>query len=301
MAHATGGQSGIDAAAIATVAGNVMGSQVQDVRALTGGISNLTYLVRLSPPADPEAVVVRVFADRDRARAEAAALRILNGTNVPAPQLLGHGRISGAGWFVVSTRLPGRPVARPNDPSWIDGLASTLVAIHAVSRHGRGLALDPGPARAWIDEGPSPESPIEQTLWPALERQRDELALGRTALVHGDFHAGNTHWIGPRLAGVIDWESARWGPAACDVAYCYMDLTLAAGRRAARQFLGAYVDQAGPAPGFDAWLLIACMRPLPDPGRWLPSYEGAGWRGLTPSLLRRRLGMLARSLGADAG
>ena len=96
---------------------------------------------------------------------------------------------------------------------------------------------------------------------------------------------------------MIDWENARWGPAAFDVAYCYMDLMLAAGRRTARRFVGAYVDRAGNVPGFDAWLVMAAMRPLPDPALWLPSYEGAGWTDLTPTLLRRRLGMLARSLG----
>jgi aminoglycoside phosphotransferase (APT) family kinase protein len=297
MTHRASGHVEIDKAAIATVAGDLVGSQVRDVRALTGGISNLTFLVRLSPPADPRAVVVRLFADRERARAERSALRILDGTEVPSPRLLGHGRIGTARWFVVSTRLPGRPAARPDDPNWLDGLAATLAAIHGVSRHGRGLALDPGPARAWIEDGPSPEQgPIEQTLWPVLERRRHELALGRTVLVHGDYHAGNVHWVGPRLAGVIDWEAARWGPAAADVAYCYMDLALAAGRRTARQFLAAYVDRAGNPPGFDAWLLLATLRPLPDPARWLPSYEGTGWQDLTPALLRRRLGMLAGSL-----
>jgi aminoglycoside phosphotransferase (APT) family kinase protein len=301
MAHATTGHGEIDAAAIATVARDLMGGQVRDVRALTGGISNLTYLVRLSPPADPGAVVVRLFAHRGRARAEMAALRMLDGTEVPAPQFLGHGRIRGAGWFVVSTRVPGRPAARPDDPNWLDGLAATLAAIHGVPPHGRGLTLDPDPACAWIDDRPSLElGPIAQTLWPMLERRRHELALGRTVLVHGDFHSGNVHWVGPRIAGVIDWETARWGPAAADVAYCYMDLTLAAGRRTAQQFLAAYVNRAGDAPGFDAWLLLATLRPLPDPARWLPSYEGAGWQDLTPTLLRRRLAMLARSLAGVA-
>jgi aminoglycoside phosphotransferase (APT) family kinase protein len=129
-----------------------------------------------------------------------------------------------------------------------------------------------------------------------LERRRDELALGSPFLVHGDFHAGNVHWVGRRIAGVIDWEVARWGPAAADVAYCYMDLALAGGRRTAQQFLAAYINRAGNVPGFDVWLLLAILRPLPDPARWLPSYEGAGWRGLTSTLLRRRLAKLAKSL-----
>ena len=274
-----------------------MGSRVRGVRALTGGISNLTYLVRLAAPAQPEEVVVRVFADPGRARTERVVLRMLGDTDALAPRLLGHGRIGGGGWFVVSARVPGKPVARPDDQDWLDGLAHALAAIHEVCRRGRGLTLDPGPARPWIDEGPPSElGRVARTLWPALERQRGELALGRTVLVHGDFHAGNVHWIGRRVAGVIDWEMARWGPASADVAYCYMDLALAAGRRAAKRFLAAYVRRGGNVPGFDAWLLLATLRPLPDPGRWLPSYEGAGWRGLTPTLLRRRHAALARSI-----
>jgi aminoglycoside phosphotransferase (APT) family kinase protein len=223
---------------------------------------------------------------------------MLDGTKASAPRLLGHGRIRAAGWFIVSTSVRGHPAARPDDPNWLDSLAATLGAIHDVSRHSAGgLALVPGPARTSIDDGPPPElGRIAQTLWPALERRRDELALGRTVLVHGDFHAGNVHWVGRRVAGVIDWEMARWGPAAADVAYCYMDLALAAGRRTARQFLAAYLNRAGNAPGFDAWLLLATLRPLPDPARWLPSYEGAGRRDLTPTLLRRRLALLAGSL-----
>lgn len=282
---------------IAAVVADATGGRVRDMRALTGGISNLTYLVRLAPPAEPGAVVVRLFARRDRARTERAALRLLDGGDAPAPQFLGQGHIRGAGWYVVSTRVRGHPVARPDDQRWLNGLATALASIHEVSRHGRGLTLDPGPERAWIDEGPPSElGRIAQLLWPALERQRSKFALGRTVLVHGDFHAGNVHWVGRRVAGVIDWEMARWGPAAVDVAYCYMDLVLAAGRRVAQQFLAEYVNRAGNVPGFDAWLLLATLRPLPDPARWLPSYEGAGWRGLTPTLLRRRLAALASSI-----
>jgi hypothetical protein len=99
---------------------------------------------------------------------------------------------------------------------------------------------------------------------------------------------------------VIGWELGQWGPPAADVAYGYMDLALAAGRRTADRFLTAYTDQTGGAPGFDAWLLLAMLRPLPDPARWLSSYEGAGYIGLTPTLLRRRVGSLLRNSDVNA-
>jgi aminoglycoside phosphotransferase (APT) family kinase protein len=115
--------------------------------------------------------------------------------------------------------------------------------------------------------------------------------------VHGDFHAGNVHWVRGRVSGVIDWDMARWGPAAADVAYAYLDLVLAAGRASADSYLERYVIRLGMPAGFDAWLLVAATRPLSDPAAWLPSYALAGYQGLMPALLRRRLGRLVRALG----
>jgi hypothetical protein len=173
-------------------------------------------------------------------------------------------------------------------------LAAALASIHAVRRRGRGLETDPGSTRAWIDDPPPPElGPTAGALWPAIACRRDELEA-ENVLLHGDFHAGNVHWARGQVSGVIDWEMARWGPATADVAYCYMDLCLAAGRRTARQFLEAYAGRTGHVQGLDAWLLLALLRPLPDPAAWLPSFEGAGWRGLTATALRRRHRELVR-------
>lgn len=285
----------LDDATIAGAAGEAAGARVVGVRQLGGGISNLTYAVRLAPPAGQ--VVVRVFAEPDRARSERAALGLLEGSHVPAPRLLGHGRLPGAGSYVVTTRVPGRPVARPDEAGWIGGLASALAAIHRVERRGRSLPDDPGAAREWIDEGPPPElGDLARTLWPSLERRREELGAGPVVLVHGDFHPGNVHWARGRVSGVIDWELARFGPAGADVAYCYMDLRLAAGKEWAERFRAAYAEAAGDPAGFEVWLLLAALRPLPDPARWLPSYAGAGYTGLTARVLRRRLTALVRSI-----
>ena len=133
--------------AIASATSDLLGVRVLGVRALTGGISNHTYFVRLAPPAEPGEVVVRLFADRGRARTERAALRILEDNHAPAPRLLGHGCARGGGWLVLSTRVPGKPAARPDDHGWLDELAHTLATIHAVRGRGRSLTVDPGPAR----------------------------------------------------------------------------------------------------------------------------------------------------------
>lgn len=272
----------------------ITGRHVRGVRVLTGGLSNRTYLVLLAPPKEPRAVVVRVFAEEERASTEAAALRILEHAQLAGPRVLAEATLDGS-WVVLTTRVPGRPVARPADRSWLDGLVATLVAIHRVEPHGSTLVHDPGGARPWIDEAPPVElGSTAYDVWPAIARRRAELD-GPRVLSHFDFHAGNVHWSRGRVSGVIDWELARWAPATADVAYCYMDLALAAGRRVAERFLDSYTRSNGDAPGLLAWLLVAILRPLPDPADWLPSYEGAGWQGLSPELLRRRLKALARA------
>lgn len=287
-------------ARVAKLASDVSGSVARTVRALPGGISNRTYLVRLVPsPGRASEIIVRILEDRDRAAQEAEALRALGPTSVLAPRLLARRRVPSEGWALVCSPVPGRPTAHPQDPRWLDAFAATLAAIHEVPRRRNRLPVDPGAARPWLDGEPPRElGPLHDLLWPAIGRRRAELGVGPHVLVHGDFHAGNVHWVRGRVAGVIDWEMARWGPAAADVAYAYMDLLLAAGHPSADAFLDRYVSRLGMPPGFDAWLLVAGSRPLPDPARWLPSYLLAGYEELTPALLRRRLGQLVRRLVA---
>jgi len=240
---------------------------------------------------------VRILPERERALAEAAALRVLEGTRVPAPRLLWSGRARELGWSVVSTRVPGRLTARPDDGAWLGRLTDVLLEVHRIPPRGRGLQRDPGAQRAWLaSRTPLDLGPLGEEVRALLRRRRNELALGEPALAHFDFHPGNVHWARGRVAGVIDWELARWAPPTADVAYLYMDLALAAGRRAANRFLAGYVARGGQVSGFDAWLLLACLRPLPDPAGWLPSWEAAGYRGLTAPVVRRRLRALVRSL-----
>ena len=286
------------AARVAKLASDVSGSAVRTVRPLLGGVSNRTYLVRLAPSTVyPSEVVIRIVADHDRAMREAGALKALASTDVPAPRLLARRRVRSDEWALVCTRVPGRPMARPQDPGWLDAYAETLAAVHQVPRRRSDLPVDPGAARPWLDgEPPAGLGPLHDQLWLAIGRRRAELGTVPHVLVHGDFHAGNVHWMRGRVSGVIDWEMARWGPAAADVAYAYLDLMLAAGRPSAVSFLDRYVMRLGMPAGFDAWLLVAATRPLPDPAAWLPSYALAGYCGLTPTLLRRRLGRLIRTL-----
>lgn len=283
---------------MAKLASSVSGSAVRTVRPLLGGVSNRTYMVRLAPStAYPSEVVVRIVGDHDRAVREAGALKALASTDVPVLRLLARRNFRNDEWALVCTRVPGRPTARPQDPGWLDEYAKTLATIHRVPRRRNDLPVDPGAARPWLDGEPPRElGPLHDSLWVAIGHRRAELGPGPHVLVHGDFHAGNVHWVRGRISGVIDWEMAHWGPAAADVAYAYLDLVLAAGRPTADSFLDRYVIRLGMPAGFDAWLLVAATRPLPDPAAWLPSYALAGYQSPTSMLLRRRLGRRVRAL-----
>ena len=46
----------------------------------------------------------------------------------------------------------------------------------------------------------------------------------RPTLIHRDYHAWNTLWLGGRLTGIVDWTSTSWGPPAADLAHLRVDL-----------------------------------------------------------------------------
>jgi aminoglycoside phosphotransferase (APT) family kinase protein len=54
-----------------------------------------------------------------------------------------------------------------------------------------------------------------------LQQHVDELA-GETTLVHGDFRLGNLVWQSGRIAGILDWETARLGNPLFDVGWMCM-------------------------------------------------------------------------------
>jgi aminoglycoside phosphotransferase len=88
-------------------------------------------------------------------------LRKLEGSGIPAPQVIGS--MTGAtrgGPALLMTRLPGRVHLVPCDrESWLRQMAQMLVRIHE-------LALDAKPFESWLDR--SQLSPPEDALRPEL-------------------------------------------------------------------------------------------------------------------------------------
>jgi len=122
-------------------------------------------------------------------------------------------------------------------------LAAELARIHSVtpSTHPRLFARDDGKARPFIDPQTGAElralDPVRVVLddlargLASLQRPRPglELALAwlrreapatsEVTLVHGDFRVGNFMVAPDGLVAVLDWEFARWGTPAEDLAW----------------------------------------------------------------------------------
>jgi aminoglycoside phosphotransferase (APT) family kinase protein len=221
-------------------------AEVVEVRRLTGGVDAATHAVRLEPGG--WVVVKRVRAPKAGSLAgELDRLAFARRVPVATPEPIALD-VEGA-WFghpaLVMGLVAGEAVFHPVIGDWIDQLAEALAAVHSTPLgDGDGDAdgdgevpralRDPHAGVAWQ---PAPASELARTaqvealVQAGLSLRADPGAdRGGTVLLHHDFHHGNVLCRGDRVAGVLDWNEARLGPALCDVGYCSVDLAMTTGR-----------------------------------------------------------------------
>ena len=109
---------------------------------------------------------------------------------------------------LVMTRLRGRDVLAPDDlDAFLDGLATTLHAVHAVPVPPGAL----GDYRPWglDDLTELPPWSRRPDVWRARVRDRRAAPVPahRRVLCHRDFHPGNVLWHHGRVSGVVDWTA----------------------------------------------------------------------------------------------
>lgn len=219
------------------------GARVRSVRPLGGGIAQATHALTIDDAAGRRhrLVIQRWIRPNWEVEdpgfgpaKEAAVLDALGGGSVPVPRVVAvdpDGAASGAP-SLLTIRLPGtQPAMRfIRRPSTIDVLGSTLAEIHRL-----GAARATASLRALVPDyypfgdlakAVIPRGSARPDVWlEALRIAGDDPDEGTpTTLLHRDYHAWNTLWVGDRLTGVVDWSSASWGPPAADLAHLRADL-----------------------------------------------------------------------------
>jgi aminoglycoside phosphotransferase (APT) family kinase protein len=259
------------------------GATIAGVRRLKGGLEASTHrLDLLTRSGTRRRVVLRRFNDTfhwfDPARipAEVATLTSLAATTVSAPEVVlvdAEGRWMGMPCLVV-TCLPGghAPFGR-----WVERsgrLAAALAEVHAVAP-----VVDPEPwLTPWrqVEPPDSRHGPWLDRVWPVIQdHDRDLEASAGDALVHHDFHPGNTLWSRGQVSGIVDWPLAGRGFPAYDRAYLRLDVSIALGLEAG-DAIAAASAATGIGADHPAWDLVAGLRALPDPDLWVSSYVELG-------------------------
>lgn len=264
---------------------------------LFGGLSAFTHGVEVEREGlEALALVLKRLKPRPgqgQIAVEVEALRALADRSLgfAVPALVAHDAVGDACDLpaLLMTRVPGRiALALSGWEERVAALGRALAQFHAaevpcppsIPQRTSGLERRDKP----VPEGIA--VPDWARVWPQIHPD----AGSGDALLHGDYHIGNTLFEGDALTGVIDWASARRGPTQFDVCYCRLDLSLVIGPAAPGVFLAAYESERGAAVAELArWDLTAAIQAYPDPAAWLPGWLDAGRTDLTPELVRARL------------
>lgn len=232
---------------------------VRDARPLAGGACQDNWRVDVVAPDGERRYVLRSDAKtslsgsldrRGEARVIAAAVRA--GVKTPEARWLAEGLVRDGAWAYFLDWIPGEAIGRRvvKGPeleaargALPEALAAELARIHSVTpaREPDLFERADGQRRVFDrhDGDPGAIDPVRLALDYCQENLRDhgprpalELALrwledhaprgSEVTLVHGDFRVGN-FLVGPDgLHAVLDWEFARWGTPAEDLAWIAM-------------------------------------------------------------------------------
>lgn len=199
---------------------------------------------------------------------EAAALRLLEPTPVPAPRLLAAdltGDVCGVP-ALLQTWVPGVVEWVPSDPdAYLASAAEVLVAIHAVrvapgdvADYERYIAPDGLRVQPWCRPG----------LWEGvLEVVAGPPPAVSPCFIHRDYHQGNVLSEGGRVVAVVDWPTAAIAPPGIDLARMRMNLAWEANVALSDRFLRAYEAAGGsPEDRHPYWDLVDAADMLEDDG-----------------------------------
>ncbi|GAA1961069.1 phosphotransferase family protein [Kitasatospora viridis] len=242
------------------------GERIVRTEALHGGITaEMRRLTVGGRDGSTRALVLRSFVDPvylahagELLEREVGALRLLAGTDVPAPGLVAVDPTAARCEYpsLLMTHLPGRSVlADAGVAARVPLLARQLAAIHTVRPAQRPREYV---ALTTADTVVVPEGADAAAWAAAIDVLRRPVPSWQGRFLHRDFQPGNVLFevptspgvgAGERISGVVDWASTSWGPTDLDVAHCSTNLALLHGPEWGRRFTEAYQEAGGELAG----------------------------------------------------
>ena len=270
------------------------GSRLISITPATAAFTNAVHVLdTVSSSGQRRNFVVKRMTyepDPERAAADFCGLRIARRHGIPAPEpvlLDSTGEVLGTPG-IVTTFVPGRQIANPEDPvKWARDLADLLLRIHDVSpdANERQGIYDGNDLGLYFLSGHWPEAmsghPLSDTIYSAIRELRFGIRKVPPVFLHMDYWPGNVLWLDGRVSAVLDWDAAAYGDPALDVGYFRMNMYLRGIKEAADVFLEHYEAARGPVLNLGFWELARAAGPLPDPAAWIPSSREMGDLGAT--------------------
>ncbi|MFD7228395.1 phosphotransferase family protein [Streptomyces sp. NPDC059881] len=307
------------------------GEHVTEAVRLRGGWTSEMRRLRVEGPAGERAMVLRSFVRPFFVRhapgllsREADVLRLLGGTEVPAPSLVAVDATAEHCDFpsLLMTLLPGGVRVQDEGAGRrAQLLAEQLLRIHRVrvTEESRPRTYQPW---ASAERVTPPADGGRPGLWErAVEVIRRAPPEYQGCFLHRDFHPGNVLFTGPdtstgtdsgagtgtgtgtgtgsstgddlRISGVVDWVETSWGPADLDVAHCSTTLALLHGAPTGMRFADLYLAAGGKLAEDPAaqlyWRLLDALAFAPEAEKVAVPWRELGRIDLTPEVLTGRL------------
>jgi aminoglycoside phosphotransferase (APT) family kinase protein len=218
---------------------------------LTGGLTSRVHRLSVEQNSRDQDYVLRWWGPDSAwqdwiARAmprETAVLATLEGSDIPAPRVVGATTDAAVGGpAVLMTALRGALQLMPRDrDDWLRQMAQMLVRIHA-------LSVDARPFESWLDSNqlsPPPDASRPDVWREAITLVGGTPAPMRPCFLHRDYQHFNLLWSQERLTGVVDWIEACTGPPEVDAGHCRLNLTVLFAADVAERFRTIYEAESG--------------------------------------------------------
>lgn len=281
------------------------GSKLLATWELTGGISaELTAFEILKPDGETKKMILRrpgagtLRRNPQAAQQEFHVLQMTQalGLAVPAPYFLDTSAEILPLPYSVIEYIEGKIELAPRRrDEFASQLATHLARIHSANYSQLNSAWLPRHANGFADElsrRPSRpyESFAEERIRETLESVSPLHQINPSALLHGDYWAGNVLWREEKLVAVIDWEDAKLGDPLMDFAISRLDMVWMFGREALDIFTDRYKSQMPiDYTNLPCWHLYAALRltrmAAPNLDEWVAFFRPYGRDDITVETL----------------